>query len=68
MGNVGQPNEAPEDIEIEEVQEKKDDLIYPATKKGENALRRSAGSADPPLTSKEGVLSSNAFIIINFDT
>ena len=49
---VGQPNEALEYIEVEEVPGEKGYLIYPATKKGENTLRRSAGFEYPPLTSK----------------
>ena len=53
---------------LKKIQERKDGLTYPATEKGENTLGRSAGSADPPLTTKVGVLLLNVFTAINMDT
>jgi hypothetical protein len=53
---------------LKKIQERKDGLTYPATEKGENTLGKSAGSADPPLTTKVGVLLLNVFTAINMDT
>jgi hypothetical protein len=53
---------------LKKIQERKDGLTYPATEKGENTLGRSAGSADPPLTIKVGVLLLNVLTVINMDT
>ena len=68
VGKIGQPNEAPEDIGVEEGPLEKGWLELSSHKKRKNSQRRSAGSAGPPLTSKAGVHSSNVFFVIILDT